>query len=92
MAKRTIADLDRIREAQKDRMAFKDRTYLFICGGTGCHATGSIRVKDALVGEIEEKGLADKVQVIEKELARIDKEKCIQCLTYYDKCRFDAIL
>jgi len=24
-------------------------------------------------------------------VARIDKEKCIKCLTCYDKCRFDAI-
>jgi hypothetical protein len=36
-----------------------------ICGGTGCHATGSIRVKDALLAAIEEKGLGEKVQVIE---------------------------
>ena len=27
-----------------------------------------------------------------KEVARIDKEKCIQCLTCYEKCKFNAIL
>jgi NADH-quinone oxidoreductase subunit F/NAD(P)H dehydrogenase (quinone)/NADP-reducing hydrogenase subunit HndC len=26
-----------------------------------------------------------------KEIARIDKEKCIKCLTCYDRCKFGAI-
>ena len=65
MAKLTTQDLEGIRNAQKDRLAFKDKTYLLLCGGTGCHATGAIRVKDALVAAIAEKGLTDKVQVIE---------------------------
>jgi (2Fe-2S) ferredoxin len=65
MAKLTTQDLDGIRRAHKERLAFRDKTYLLICGGTGCHATGSIRVKDALVAAIEERGLGEKVQVIE---------------------------
>jgi NADP-reducing hydrogenase subunit HndC len=65
MAKLTTQDLVSIRDAQKDRLTYSDKTYLLICGGTGCHATGSIRVKDALLAAIEEKGLSDKVQVIE---------------------------
>ncbi len=65
MARLTTRDLEGIRSAQKDRLAFKDKTYLMLCGGTGCHATGSIRVKDALVAAIEEKGLGETVQVIE---------------------------
>ena len=65
MAKLTTQDLDGIRRAHKERLAFKDKTYLLICGGTGCHATGSIRVKDALLAAIEEKGLGETVQVIE---------------------------
>ncbi|MDX2452051.1 (2Fe-2S) ferredoxin domain-containing protein, partial [Desulfosarcina sp.] len=65
MAKLTTQDLEGIRNAQKDRLEFKDKTYLLLCGGTGCHATGAIRVKDALVAAIAEKGLTDKVQVIE---------------------------
>jgi NADH-quinone oxidoreductase subunit F/NAD(P)H dehydrogenase (quinone)/NADP-reducing hydrogenase subunit HndC len=40
-------------------------TYLMICGGTGCHATGSIPVRDALRAEIEQRELGDKVCVIE---------------------------
>ena len=26
-----------------------------------------------------------------KQVARIDKDACIQCLTCFDKCKFDAI-
>ena len=52
MAKLSTQDLESIRAAQKDRLAFKDKQYLLICGGTGCHATGSIRVKDALIDAI----------------------------------------
>jgi NADH-quinone oxidoreductase subunit F/NAD(P)H dehydrogenase (quinone)/NADP-reducing hydrogenase subunit HndC len=65
MAKLNTQDLVSIRQAQKERLAFKDKTYLLICGGTGCHATGSIRVKDALLAVIKEKGLGETVQVIE---------------------------
>ena len=65
MAKLTISDLEGIRDAQQDRLAFKDRVYLLICGGTGCHATGSIRVRDALAAAIAEKGLEEKTRVIE---------------------------
>jgi NADH:ubiquinone oxidoreductase subunit F (NADH-binding)/(2Fe-2S) ferredoxin/NAD-dependent dihydropyrimidine dehydrogenase PreA subunit len=65
MEKLTVADLERIKALQEERLAFRDKTYLLICGGTGCHATGSIRVKDALVAAIEEKDLGPRVQVIE---------------------------
>ncbi len=65
MAKLTPQDLERIRSAQKERLAFSKKTYLLICGGTGCHATGSLRVKDALMEAIHAKGLGDKAQVIE---------------------------
>ncbi len=65
MAKLTTLDLERIRDAQKERLAFRGKTYLLICSGTGCHATGAIRVKDALVAAIDEKGLGEKAQVIE---------------------------
>jgi NADP-reducing hydrogenase subunit HndC len=65
MGKLTTQDLEGIRSAQKERLTFKDKTYLLICGGTGCHATGSIRVKDALIAAIDEKGLSEKVEVIE---------------------------
>lgn len=65
MTKLTTQDLVKIRDAQKGRLSFKDKTYLLICGGTGCHATGSIPVKDALVAAINEKGLSATVEVVE---------------------------
>ena len=57
MAKLTTQDLQSIRDAQKDRLTYSDKTYLLICGGTGCHATGSIAVIDRLREEIAQLGL-----------------------------------
>jgi len=65
MAQLRIADLERIKAEKEPEIQFKDRTYLLVCGGTGCHATGSLTVKDALLKEIEERDLADKVKVVE---------------------------
>ena len=65
MSKLSVGDLKRIKADLASSVAFKDKTYCLLCGGTGCHATGSIAVKDALQSEIESKGLADKVKLIE---------------------------
>jgi len=65
MSKLTLEQLNKIREATKDINADPDITRLMICGGTGCHATGSIKVKQALLDEIEKRQLSDKVKVIE---------------------------
>ncbi|MGB5983778.1 MAG: NAD(P)H-dependent oxidoreductase subunit E, partial [Desulfobacterales bacterium] len=65
MAQLTIADLERIKADKEPEIQFKDRTYLLLCGGTGCHATGSLKVKDALIQEIEKRELSDKVKVVE---------------------------
>ena len=65
MAKLSVDDLATIRQQRSESVAFKDRTYCLICGGTGCHATGSIAVKEALEKEIEAKKLGEKVKVIE---------------------------
>ncbi len=65
MPKFSVDDLTKIKEQHSDRLAFKDKTYLLICGGTGCHATGSIKVKEALIAELAAKKLQDKVAVIE---------------------------
>ncbi len=51
--------------AEKQRLADTSVKKLLICGGTGCHATGSIALKKTLESELENKGLRDKVQVIE---------------------------
>ncbi len=65
MPKFTLDDLQSIKATHAERLAFKDKTYLLICGGTGCHATGSIRVKEALLSELTAKQLQDKVEVVE---------------------------
>ncbi len=41
------------------------RSHLLLCGGTGCHASGSPGVKSALLEEIVKRKLADEVKVVE---------------------------
>jgi NADH:ubiquinone oxidoreductase subunit F (NADH-binding)/(2Fe-2S) ferredoxin/NAD-dependent dihydropyrimidine dehydrogenase PreA subunit len=65
MPKFTLDDLKAIKEKHADRLAFKGKTYLLICGGTGCHATGSVKVKDALEQELAARQLQEKVEVVE---------------------------
>lgn len=36
-----------------------------VCGGTGCHASGSLSVKKALVDELQNRGLSDEIKVVE---------------------------
>jgi len=43
----------------------KVRTQLMLCGGTGCYANHSQEFRDALRKELELKGLADEIKVIE---------------------------
>jgi NADH-quinone oxidoreductase subunit F/NAD(P)H dehydrogenase (quinone)/NADP-reducing hydrogenase subunit HndC len=65
MGRMTVAGLEKIKAEHADRMAFKDKTYMLLCSGTGCHATGSLKVKDALLAELEKAGLASTVDVVE---------------------------
>jgi NADH-quinone oxidoreductase subunit F/NAD(P)H dehydrogenase (quinone)/NADP-reducing hydrogenase subunit HndC len=65
MAKLSVDDLIKMKEGAAQSTAFKDKTYCLICGGTGCHATGSIAVKEALLNEVAAKGLTEKVKVVE---------------------------
>jgi NADH-quinone oxidoreductase subunit F len=41
------------------------RSHLLLCGGTGCHASGSIAVKKALLAELETRGLAGEIKLVE---------------------------
>lgn len=43
----------------------KIRAQLMLCGGTGCHSTGSLAVKDAINSELKRHSLQDEIQVIE---------------------------
>ena len=65
MPKLLVKDLEKIKRDMAAAVAFEDKTYCLICGGTGCHATGSIAVKKAFEQEIVDKGLDEKVKVVE---------------------------
>ncbi|MEE1353380.1 MAG: NADH-quinone oxidoreductase subunit NuoF [Acutalibacteraceae bacterium] len=41
------------------------RTHVMVCGGTGCTASGSGKIQEALVSEIKKKGLEDEVKVVQ---------------------------
>ncbi len=41
------------------------RSHLLLCGGTGCHATGSLEVKKVLLAELDKRGLSDEIKVVE---------------------------
>ena len=41
------------------------RSHLLICGGTGCQASGSLGVKNALLEEIVKRKLAEEIKVVE---------------------------
>jgi len=65
MARLTVESLKQLRETLIAQAAANPMIKLLLCGGTGCHATGSIPVKEALVQEVETRGLNNKMQVIE---------------------------
>jgi NADH-quinone oxidoreductase subunit F len=41
------------------------RSHLLLCGGTGCHASGSLNVKKALVAELLKRGLSEEIKLVE---------------------------
>jgi len=41
------------------------RSHLLLCGGTGCHASGSMNVKKALLAELDKRGLTQEMKVVE---------------------------
>ena len=43
----------------------KVRTQLMLCGGTGCQASGTGDVQEALEMELEKQGLSEEVKIIE---------------------------
>lgn len=43
----------------------KIRTELLLCGGTGCHSTGSLKFRDALQKELDKQGLGDEIKIVE---------------------------
>lgn len=41
------------------------RAHMLICGGTGCHASGSLEVKKALIAELDKRKIAEEIKVVE---------------------------
>ena len=41
------------------------RAHVLCCGGTGCNSSGSQKIQDAFVREIEKQGLAEEVKVVQ---------------------------
>jgi NADH-quinone oxidoreductase subunit F len=41
------------------------RSHLLLCGGTGCHASGSLAVKKELVAELDKRGLSGEIKLVE---------------------------
>ncbi len=41
------------------------RSHFLICGGTGCHASGTAKVKQALQAELDKRGFSDQVKIVE---------------------------
>ena len=67
MAKLTIADLNKTKEKAHADLALREagqqatkteEKHLLLCGGTGCHASGALKVKTALLDELSKKGLS----------------------------------
>ncbi len=65
MEKLTFEGLQQRQKALSEKAASAHVSQLLICGGTGCHATGSIKVIDAIREEIRKQGLTDKYEVVE---------------------------
>ncbi len=61
---KTPDDLKKIRDTICASAEF-NKEKIFVCAGGGCIASGSMKVKDALISELQKKGLADKMAVVE---------------------------
>ena len=78
MPKITVEDLQSLKEKNRVDIAIRrgdafdaltpderEAKHLLLCDGTGCQATGSAKVKDALREEIDKRGLGEKCKIIE---------------------------
>ena len=57
------AQLDALKQQAVARLA-KVEQRITVCNGTGCRACGGVEVKDALIAELEKRGLSDRVEVM----------------------------
>ncbi len=70
---KTVEQLNEIRKKMQPAVAMREgsdvtekniRKHVLICGGTGCTSSGSPALHDALMKELEEKGIADQIKVV----------------------------
>ncbi|MEF9971193.1 MAG: NAD(P)H-dependent oxidoreductase subunit E, partial [Oscillospiraceae bacterium] len=69
---KTVQELNQIREQMKDIVALRDnkpgnhhyKYNVMVCGGTGCHSSGSSAIHDKFVEEIAKAGLENSVQLV----------------------------
>ena len=60
----TITDLETIRKrAAEDNLRY--RLHVMLCGGTGCHASGSLKLLHALQEELAEHNLSNDIKLVE---------------------------
>jgi len=57
------AELDELKEQALARLA-KVEQRITVCNGTGCRACGGVEVKDALIEELNKRGLSDEIEVM----------------------------
>jgi NADH-quinone oxidoreductase subunit F/NAD(P)H dehydrogenase (quinone)/NADP-reducing hydrogenase subunit HndC len=65
MERFTVETLQAVRNEAAAVLENQDIFHLMVCGGTGCHATGSIAVIDRLRAEIADRDLGGKVRIVE---------------------------
>ena len=41
------------------------RSHVLICGGTGCTSSGSVKICDVLKNELEAKGIAEEIKIVQ---------------------------
>ena len=41
-----------------------ERRRILLCAGTGCISSGSLAVKEALLNELEKRGIADQFEIV----------------------------
>ncbi|MBF0458541.1 MAG: 4Fe-4S binding protein [Nitrospirae bacterium] len=61
----TIEDLQVIRDKYKDPRSIGTRASILVCGGAACKARGSVKIQEALSGELKKKGIDSEVSVYE---------------------------
>lgn len=69
----TVEELNKIRDNMKNIVSMRNENaennsgykyQVLICGGTGCHSSGSQKVLDALNAEIAERQLEKEIKVV----------------------------